>query len=490
MAEKKSVKFNYLMNMLLTASNIIFPFITFPYVSRILMPDGLGKISFAQSCVSYFTMFAMLGIPTYGIRLCAKVRNDKEQLSKAVQELFILNSMAGIVAYLALAVSIFVIPEFRAERALFWVNSFTVLFNVIGVEWLYKALEEYSYITVRSLAFKVLSIVLMFALVHTKEDYVIYGAIAIIANVCSYGFNFLHLRKVVPIIRPAKYEFKKHWGPILTFFMVTCATTIYTSLDSVMLGFMSTDAMVGYYNAAVKMKKVLVTMVTAFGAVLLPRVSFYYQNKMFDDFRNIARKAFNYVIVVAFPISMYFMLMAQESILFLSGDAYKPAIIPMMIIMPTVFLIGLSNLTGMQILVPQGKERVVLVSVICGAVLDATINYIYIPKIGAAGASLGTTLAELLVLAVQVVALKDVIGQYLKGIQFGKIGAANIIATVVTYGAKYVVARTLTTNAFILLSTTAVVFALTYFFVLLLTKERFTQDYLWGFLKKKLLIKR
>lgn len=478
------------MNMLLTASNIIFPFITFPYVSRILMPEGLGKITFAQSCVSYFTMFAMLGIPTYGIRMCAKVRNDKAQLSKTVQELFILNSISGIVAYLALAVSIFAIPEFHAEQALFWVNSLTVLFNVIGVEWLYKALEEYRYITVRSLVFKVLSVVLMFVLVHTKEDYVIYGAIAIVANVCSYGFNFIHLRKVVPMIRPEKYEFKKHGTPILTFFMVTCATTIYTSLDSVMLGFMSTDATVGYYNAAVKMKKVLVTMVTAFGAVLLPRVSYYYQNKMYDEFRNIARKAFNYVIVVAFPISVYFMLMARESILFLSGDAYEPAIIPMMIIMPTVFLIGLSNLTGMQILVPQGKERVVLVSVICGAVLDAAVNYIYIPKIGAAGASLGTTLAELLVLVVQVVVLKDEIGEYLKGIQFGKIGAANIIAALVAYGTKYLVAAMLTTNTFILLATTAVVFALTYFIVLLLTKENFTKDYLWAFVEKKLLKKR
>lgn len=490
MIEKKSVKFNYIMNMLLTASNIIFPFITFPYVSRILMPEGLGKISFAQSCVSYFSMFAMLGIPTYGIRLCAKVRNDKVQLSKAVQELFILNSMAGLVAYLALAISILVVPQFRAERALFWVNSLTVLFNVIGVEWLYKALEEYRYITVRSLVFKVLSIVLMFALVHTKEDYVIYGAIAIIANVCSYGFNFIHLRKVVPIIRPEKYEFKKHWAPILTFFMVTCATTIYTSLDSVMLGFMSTDATVGYYNAAVKMKKVLVTMVTAFGAVLLPRVSYYYQNKMYDEFRKIARKAFNYVIVVAFPISVYFMLMARESILFLSGEAYEPAIIPMMIIMPTVFLIGLSNLTGMQILVPQGKERIVLVSVICGAVLDATINCIYIPKVGASGASLGTTIAEMLVLAVQIVALKDEIGQYLKGIQFGKIGAANVIAAAVTYGMRCFVSGTLPPNTVILLASTAVVFAVSYFAVLLLTRESFTQEYLWGFLKKKLLIKR
>lgn len=483
MERSKSLKFNYFMNMFLTASNIIFPFISFPYVSRILAPEGLGKISFAQACVSYFSMFAMLGIPTYGIRICAKVRDDKKELSKTVQELFILNTISGILAYLLLVVCIFQIDEFRMEQKLFWINSLTVIFNVVGVEWLYKAMEEYKYITIRSLVFKVISIILMFAMVHKKEDYLIYGGIAIFANVCSYAFNFIHLRKVIPLIKPQKYEFKKHIIPIFTFFMVTCATTVYTSLDSVMLGFMSSDATVGYYNAAVKIKKVLVTMVTALGAVMLPRVSYYYQNKLYEQFRNVTRKAFNYIFVIAFPVSIYFVLMAKESILFLSGSEYVPAVVPMMLIMPTVLLIGLSNLTGMQILVPQGRENVVLISVIVGAILDAVINYIYIPQYGATGAALGTTLAELLVLLVQIFALRLEIKKYLAGIQYRKIVGANVCAVISVLIIKQIFTNVFVNN-FVMLVVTAIAFAIIYFGVLFLTEETFTIEYLWKYIKR------
>lgn len=96
----QSIKFNYIMNSILTLSSIIFPLITFPYVSRILNPVGMGKISFATSVIIYFSMFAQLGIPTYGIRACAKVRDDKAKLSKVVQEIIIINLVMCLVVYI------------------------------------------------------------------------------------------------------------------------------------------------------------------------------------------------------------------------------------------------------------------------------------------------------------------------------------------------------------------------------------------------------
>ena len=288
--ETKSLKFA-----LLTMSQFIFPLITFPYVSRILSPEGIGKVSFATSVISYFAMFAQLGIPTYGVRTCAKVRDDKRELSRTVQELFIINIAMSIIAYAILFFSILFVARLQEEKILLLIISATILFNAFGMEWLYKALEQYSYITIRSMIFKFIAVVAMLLLIQKKSDYVIYGAISIFASSASNIFNFLHVHKYIDIKPIGEYNFKRHLKAVAVFFAMSCATTIYTNLDTVMLGFMSSNLEVGYYNAAVKIKIILVSVVTSLGVVLLPRASYYVEHKMMNEFYNITGKAINFV---------------------------------------------------------------------------------------------------------------------------------------------------------------------------------------------------
>ena len=164
-----SLKRNFLMNAILTMSSFIFPLITFPYVSRILLPVGTGKVSFATSVVSYFSMFAQLGIPTYGIRACAKVRDNHEELTCTVQELFIINAVMSTLAYAVFFIALFTVPRLNQDKELFLIVSLTIFFNVIGMEWLYKALEQYTYITVRSIIFKFIALIAMFLLIHVPS---------------------------------------------------------------------------------------------------------------------------------------------------------------------------------------------------------------------------------------------------------------------------------------------------------------------------------
>ena len=196
------VKTNFIMNAILQMSAFIFPLITFPYVSRILGAAGNGKIAFAGSVVSYFSMFAQLGIPTYGIRVCATCRNNPRKLNKIVQELLILNSITLVLAYTAFVICTMTIPRLHEDWSLMMITSVTILLNAIGVDWLFQALEQYGYITIRNLAFKIISIILMFAFVHKPEDYIIYGAISVIgtcgSNVLNvfYAANFLEKKNI------------------------------------------------------------------------------------------------------------------------------------------------------------------------------------------------------------------------------------------------------------------------------------------------------
>ena len=192
-----SVKYNFVMNFILTASQFIFPLITFPYVSRVLQASGNGKVSFAASVANYFMMVASLGIPTYGIRACAKVRENKELLSKTVQELYIINLIMTILVTLTYLLSVFLVPRFQEDRALFLINGLNIVLNMFGMNWVFQALEQYDYITFRSISFKLISIVLMFLLVHEPKDYVIYGSITVFAAVGSYILNFIRIRKLI-----------------------------------------------------------------------------------------------------------------------------------------------------------------------------------------------------------------------------------------------------------------------------------------------------
>ena len=174
MAEIKSLKKNALLNMLRTVMGLLFPLITFPYASRVLQPAGLGKVNFANSIISYFSMIAALGISTYGVREAAKLRNDKMALTKFVKEILTINLISTLIAYLLLGFTLLFIPQIYEYRNLLIVCSTSILFVTVGMDWLYTALEEFSYITIRSVVFQFLSLILLFIFVRTKDDYLKY----------------------------------------------------------------------------------------------------------------------------------------------------------------------------------------------------------------------------------------------------------------------------------------------------------------------------
>ena len=465
--KQKSIKTNIIMNMALTMSSFIFPLITFPYVSRILSPVGTGKVSFATSLISYFSIIAQLGIPTYGIRACAKVRDKRDELTRTAQELLIINLVMSAIAYIVLFIALAFIPRFQADKPLYVIVSFTIILTSIGMEWLYKALEQYTYITIRSVIFKFVALVAMFLLIHEESDYVIYGGITILAASASNIFNFINVHKYIDLKPVGNYNFKRHFKAVGTFFAMACATTIYTHLDTVMLGFMATDADVGYYNAAVRIKSILVSIVTSLGAVLLPRASYYVENGMVNEFKRITKKAIFFVFLIATPMMLYFVLYAKESIYFLSGSAYGGSILPMQLIMPTLLFVGITNILGIQILVPLGKEKIVLYSEIVGAVIDVIINGILIPQYASAGAAIGTVVAEFAVLVVQYIALKDEVTDIFKQVHYFRILIALILGSAASLWVK-----NLGLGNFLTLMISAVLFFGVYGLYLLLRREK------------------
>lgn len=465
----RSVKYNFVMNVILKMSQYIFPLITLPYITRTLGAIGNGKVVFATAVVSYFSMFAQLGIPSYGIRACARCRDDKDKLTKNVQELLVINGVAVICAYAALGVGIIAVPRLRQETTLIVINSLSILLNMLGMEWLYQAIEQYRYITVRNITFKILSVILMFVIIHNPKDYVLYAALTVISAGGTNVLNLWNSRKFLVKKRyMGKYNFRQHLGPIWMFFALSIAVSIYTSMDTVMLGFLSNDKDVACYALATKIKMVLATTISALGPVLLPRITYCLNNGQEYKFKKYLEKSLHFVIMLAIPVVLYFMIMSLETIQILGGAEYTPAVKCMQIITLAVIALGIGNVACQQVLTPLGKERLTMYSTICGAGINFAANAILIPFWGAAGAAIATVLAECVVAVIQVrYAWTELKGVFVK-MPYMKFLVANVIATAALIAVK----RTIYLESAVgIMVVTGIVFFGCYMLVLLISKD-------------------
>ena len=467
----RSIKTNFLWNAVLQVSSLVFPLFIYPYVSRVIGSEGIGKTSFATSVIVYFSIIAQLGVPTYGIRSVAQVANDNDELSKTVQEIFFINIITTIIAYICLGISMKLVPRFQEEPTLLIITSFQMAFNTLGMVWLFSGLERYRYITIRAVFFKFLSLILTFVFVRNRDDYLAYGIILVVAIAGSNVLNFFYSRKFINFKRYKNYNIKRHLKPIMIFFTMSIATNVYTSLDTIMLGFMKNNSEVGFYSSATKVRSVLLGIINALATVMLPRASYYIKVGNKKEFSRISQKAFHFIVITGSAAWVYFSLYAKESILVLSGSEFLPAIYPMLWIMPTVLICGISNLTAIEMLVALGKENSVLISQVAGALIDFVLNSFLIPVHGASSAAAATMIAEFVILNIQIYALhKD--GYYLRG----DLKIWKIIVGVSVAGGVSCTIKMIGMHPLMMLLVSFSIFTVVYVGVLLLLKEPIAEE--------------
>lgn len=404
--KQTSLKKNAILNTIKTLMSLIFPLITFPYASRILLPEGLGKVNFALSIISYFAIISSLGIENYGIREAAKLRDDKIKLSQFTKEIFFINLVSTAIAYILLFVAIALVPKFHEYKTLLYVTGATILFTTLGINWLYSAIEDYLYITVRSIIFQIISLVLLFVLVKTKDDYIKYAAISVISNVGSNLLNFIHSRKYITLKTRLAIQIKKHIKPIFVLFAMAIAVKIYTALDTTMLGFFKGDFEVGIYTAATRINKIVLSLVIAVTTVMLPRLSYYAKDENKTKFIELSYKGFDFLLLLSIPCTIGLSLLSEPIIDIFCGQGYADAIVPMRIMNPIIIIIGISSYVGINIFLSINKEVYKLYSTIAGAVINFVLNFIFIPKYGVIGASVATVISEGTVTFVQLVLLR------------------------------------------------------------------------------------
>lgn len=405
MKKEKLLFTNFLFNFIKTLNSILFPVISFAYSSRVLGVDGVGRVNFAKSVITYFTMLAMLGMNYYGTREAAKLRNDKKRLSRFCVEMLIINGCTTLLAYVLLIISLLSIPVLSGYRNLLLIFSGAIVLQGMGMEWLYQAMEEYRYIAVRSVLFQIGALVALFIFVRDAGDIIPYAVITLAASSGSYILNFFNARKYIYFHRHVSYSIRKHLKPLLWLFAMAVSIELYTVLDTTMLGFLKGDKAVGLYTAAIKVERMVNTLLASVGVVLIPRLSFYISQGKKKETDGLIKKGYNYVFMLSIPAAVGLFMLSNEIILLFSGSQFASAGFTMRLLPPIVILIPFSMMTNQQTFVPMGKEKLILVSTSVGAVTNLSLNSVLIPRYAENGAAVATVIAEL---AVAIVCLINV----------------------------------------------------------------------------------
>ncbi len=398
----KSIAKNSIYNILYRCLNVVFPLITAAYVSRILTPDGIGKVSSAQNIVTYFTLLAALGLPTYGTKIVASVKGSTKEQSKAFSELFVINAISTFICTVLYVSMISVFPYFVERWTLYAVCGLAILFNIINVDWFYQGKEEYRYIMLRSMIVKILSTIAIFVFVKTIEDFIVYAFITTIAKVLNYIFNIVHIRKYVSFTIHG-LDIKRHIKPVFVLLAASIAIEIYTLADTTMLTIFHTDAIVGYYATAIKGINVVKTLVTAVSAVFLPRLSYYYLNGERENFHRLVDRGIKILGFLSIPAAVGLLIVADDLVKVLFGSEYVPAILTTQILAMSIVTVAFSNFFGYQVLVTIGAENKMLHSTIIGAVIHVILNLLLIGPYGHNGVAISTLITELIVTLVQLV---------------------------------------------------------------------------------------
>lgn len=425
--KKKSLGLNAFLNGLRSVLNLFFPLITFPYISRILSVSGIGIYNFSNTYINYFVLIAGLGIATYAVREGSKYREDKDKINEFVSQIFSLNMIATVIAYLLLFASLMIFKNLHNYVSCILIFSLQILFTTLGTEWIYTIYEDYAYITIRSIIFKIISIGFMFLLVRKPEDYLIYAAVTVFSAVGSNLLNFIHARNFVHIRLTTKTNWRYHLKPILVIFASSVAVTIYVSSDTTILGLLKNDYAVGIYSTSVKIYQMAQGLLSALLLVTIPRLAFLWGQKRISEYNRVLSRVINSLGILVLPAAVGLIMLSREIILIIASEKYLPSVNSLCIISWAIIFSIFAWIFSDCVLIPAKRENLVLRNTIVTAIENIALNFILIPFMSYDGTSLSTVIAEFTVMIMNGYSCRDII----KPVIFKKDTLKNLLDSII-----------------------------------------------------------
>ncbi len=431
-----SIKKNYQFNTLQSIVNLIFPIITFPYAARIISPEGIGHTQFIFSFAQFFAFLAGFGIPIYGVKVISENRHNVRALSERTSELLLFGLGFSLIFTGAYLVSCSYLPQFFSNPLEIGIAALLILLSVLNVDWFFSGLEAFKFMALRSIVIKIIGVLLLFLWVKTPQDVLYYLLFLVFIHVGNYLFNFSYLlQKVRLTIRGL--QFRRHLKPLVLIFSMAFATMLYTTLDTVILGFLTSNYDVGLYTASVKLTKVAIPVLTSLGVVVIPRASFLVQQEDWKALEKLYVKSFTFIVFLSIPMSIGIFLLRHELIYLFSGVEFALAAESMSILAFLPIMIGLGHFVAFQILLPMNKNWGMFTATLIGLGVFTFMSFMLIPQRGSVGAAIANISTELMVTAIYFMFVPRLLLLSLPWIKILKAFLSAIWFVPIIYGLQY-----------------------------------------------------
>lgn len=375
---------------------ILFPLITFPYASKVLGPEGIGVTNFAESLCRYFMLFATLGIPIYAVREISKINKDKDKISKLFFEILLINIITSVFVVTIYLFIISFFDKFVNYHELYLLGAFYIFINAFSIEWFYNGLSEFKFLAVRTVVVRLISLVCLFLFVRTKDDVIVFFSLNVLVLLINNLLNIYYLKEKIYFTFQI-INITRHLNPLIIIFLSSLAISLYSLLDTIILGFLKEDYYVGLYSLASKINKIPTTFILAVGAVFLPKLVSAYQNNDKRNFDELVQKSMQFIVIFSVPICFFIFVTSKVLIALLSNDSFRDANLSLEILTPLTLLIGFSYFFGMQVLLTVGEDKKLLLSVIIGTILSVVLNFILIPVYADRGAAIANLVCEIFI---------------------------------------------------------------------------------------------
>ena len=388
---------NFIYSFTLTSSNLVFSFITYPYVSRVLGVSNIGTCDYVDSIINYFVLLSTLGLDSYGIRAIAKCKENKDECNKIFSSLFSINIILCIIAVLILISSTLLFDTLRPYRHFLYIGILKIVFNAFLVDWFYEGISNFRYITLRSLLVKVIYAICVFFLIKTEEDVVLYYLLTTGTIIINALFNFIYAQKFVHLT---------FWGlrlrhlviPILSFGFYRILSSLYNTFSIFFLGTTTNSIQVGFFSTATKLYGILIMAFTALTTVLVPKISELVGKRQQVALQEIANKTFDIVFIITIPVIIFCLFYAPHIIFIIAGKGYEGAILPFKIVIFLFFLSAMQQIVIQQFLLAAQSSRGVLALSFIGAISAVLLNIILVREYKSIGASISLVLSQFIVL--------------------------------------------------------------------------------------------
>lgn len=406
--KNKSIALNAFLNSIKTLNTILFPIITYPYITRVLSIENIGRINFGQSIVSYFSFIAAFGINTYAIRNGSRKRDNFNEFQDFINQIFTINIITTLISCIMLLVLLAFPTKIAEYKNIILIQAIMVAMLPLSLDWIYTIYEDFGYITLRSFLVQLLSLCLMFVFVKDNDDIYLYVSLVTIANCLGNVFNFYHSRKYVKLRITKFCQWDIHGKPLLIFFINSIASTIYLNSGTTILGLFSTDYCVGLYSVASKIYMIAKQMFNAVISTTIPRLA-YLQKKDNKEFENLIKTIINITLLFLVPASLGIIILCKEIILIISGAEYIEAANTLAILACAILFAVLSNIVANGILICIEKEKYVVRITVISALVNIISNIIFVPMLKQNAVAFSTVLAELIVIVFSVYGCIDII---------------------------------------------------------------------------------